>query len=97
MIIRNVTRSKLVHKVWDMVTTYIRHTLSYDTIFSFIYLTYTRHIPYEKGICLAHVWYMSGICLLYLAVGAAVVGTAPYPAPESPAITSPGLVMTLIF
>ncbi len=54
VIIRNVTRSKLVHKVWDMVTTYIYHTLSYDMIFPFIYQTYTRHIPYEKGIYLVY-------------------------------------------
>ena len=53
-----------MHKVWDMVTTYIYHTLSYDMIFTFIYQTYTRHIPYEKGIYLVYVRYILGICFI---------------------------------
>ncbi len=39
--IRNVTGTEQVHKVWDIVTTCIRHSLSYDMIMCSIYLVYT--------------------------------------------------------
>ncbi len=39
-----VTGTEIVYKVWDIVTTCIRHSLSYDMIRSSIYLVYTCYI-----------------------------------------------------
>jgi hypothetical protein len=57
----NVTGTEHVYKVWDIVTTCIRHTSSYDMIMPSIYMIYTKHIPNGKDIYLVYIWYISGI------------------------------------
>jgi hypothetical protein len=91
---RDATGTEQVHKVWDIVTTCIRHNSSYDMIMLSIYMINTRYIPNRKGIYLVYhrVWYIFGIYLAYLiysgiyqayasillVVGAEVVGMTPY-------------------
>jgi hypothetical protein len=63
---RNVTGTEQGYTAWDIVTTCIRHTSSYDMIRLSIYMIYTRYILNGKGIYLVYIWYISGIYMAYL-------------------------------
>ncbi len=54
-----MTGTEIVHKVWDIVTTCIRHSSSYDMILSSIFMIHTTYIPFGNGIYKVYIWYIS--------------------------------------